>query len=110
MRCARCGADTRVAETRFRENQTTRRRRTCVDERCKHSSWTIEIHEAAAGGSRTNIVSHAETLRRRWAQLARDRIIAAELHKGWAALGKRFGLTKTSVYLAAHRGRWRPRP
>ncbi len=109
MKCSRCGGVTRVVDTRHQDNVLTiRRRRSCIDALCRHQSWTIEIHEAAAGASHRVVAAHAATLRGRWAMLARDKAIAAELHRGWQLLAARYGITKGAVYLAAKRGRRKP--
>ena len=83
----------------------TRRRRKCQDPTCLHRFMTYEVHAPAWTVAKSYAAGHAKTLLRRWAFLARDKAIAAELHKGWEPIARRLGLSRSAVYLAARHGR-----
>ncbi len=102
MNCPTCGAPSSVLDTRPRSNLTTTRRRACLR---GHRFTTVELHSAAAVSAKQRAVVYAKTVRQRIAQRARDIAIAADLHRGWEPAAKRYGLTKSAVYLAAARGR-----
>lgn len=102
MKCPRCGAATRVAETRTALHLTTRRVRVCAN---AHRFTTIEVHEPVFCSARQRARAFAATTTRRLNLRERDRTIAAELHRGWRLLADKFNMTKTGVYDAARRGR-----
>lgn len=105
MNCPRCGADSRVYDSRPGEHFTTQRKRVCLAP-AAHRFTTLEMHQAAACSAKQRLVKLAQTIQRRVALWHRDREIAQSMHLGWKALARRFDMeTKSAVFLAAKRGR-----
>lgn len=105
MKCPRCGADSRVYDTRQADHFTVARRRECLGPK-PHRFATVEMHQAAYCSAKQRLVALAATIQRRVALLQRDREIAQSMHTGWKAIARRFNMeTKSAVFLAAKRGR-----
>lgn len=102
MKCPRCGAASNVIETRAAVHMTTARRRECLN---GHRFTTHEVYGVTFKATDTRLKRVAETIKRRIELWKRDRVIAAELHKGYRSLMQRYGLTKSAVYLAARRAK-----
>jgi hypothetical protein len=105
VNCPRCGADSRVYDSRPGEHFTTQRKRVCTGP-VPHRFATLEMHQAAACSAKQRLAVLAATIQRRVALWRRDREIAQSMHLGWKAIACRFGMeTKSAVFLAAKRGR-----
>jgi hypothetical protein len=101
--CPTCGAKTSIViATRRGAFNTTTRRRECPR---GHRFNTREVHEPVWCSAKQRAQAFAATIGARVALRHRDMWIATSLYKGWQALAERFDLDKSSVYLAAKRGR-----
>lgn len=105
MICPKCGAASRVLETRAGDHLTTKRRRQC--EACAHRFVTVEILSTAA-----HIVTIRRAARKVRTVLEQRRIdieIAARLHENGGRRGlllAQYGFDdNASLYRAARRGR-----
>ena len=105
MNCPKCGAASRVLETRAGDHLTTKRRRQC--EACAHRFGTVEILGAAAHV--TTIRRAARKVRQVLEQRRIDIEIAGRLHENGGRRGlllTQYGLEdNASLYRAARRGR-----
>lgn len=103
MKCDRCGADSRVLETREGQGFSTKRRRECLC--CANRFTTVEVHEAVYCSAKPRAAQYFQTVKKRVALYHRDIQLAERLHEGVHALAAEFGITRKAVYLAASRGR-----
>lgn len=103
MKCPHCNADSRVLATREGANFTMTRRREC--EGCKARFTTIEIHQPVFCSAKQRAKVHAKTIEQRVELLERDMEIARRSHEGWQKLADEFKLERSTVFLAAQRGR-----
>lgn len=105
MKCAKCGADSSVLETRLFEYGTTMRRRECFN---GHRFQSIEIYRECYGSTRERCrVYFTTTIARYKAMWERNRDIAREYAKGmsWEALAKKYNLSRSAFFLALKAGR-----
>jgi hypothetical protein len=103
MICPTCGAATSaVIDTRRGVFNTTTRRRECPR---GHRFNTREVHEPVWCSAKQRAKVFAATVAARVKLRERDMAIARALHLGWKALASRYGIDKSTIYLAAERGR-----
>lgn len=103
MICPHCGAEkTAVIETRRGAFNTTIRRRECEN---GHRFGTREIHEPVFCSAKQRAKAFAATVASRIRLRLRDIEIARQSHIGWQALVQKHGLERSTVFLAARRGR-----
>lgn len=105
MKCARCGADSNVLDTRLFEYGTTVRRRQCFN---GHRFQSIEIYRECYGSTRERCKTYfTVTVARYRAMWERNKDIARSIAAGvsWEVLAKKYELSRTSVYLALRAGR-----
>lgn len=102
MFCPYCGADSHVTDSRPGRSLTIIRKRQCLDNP-KHRFLSREIYENCFSTAKRRVNMYAETVRRRIGIFERDRDIFHSWKEGVAVLMDRYGLCKSSLWLA----RWR---
>lgn len=103
MKCPECGTEkSSVLETRRGAFNTTTRRRECEN---GHRFGTREIHEPVFCSAKPRAKAFAATVASRVRLRLRDIEIARQSHIGWQALAQKHGLERSTVFLAARRGR-----
>lgn len=91
-----------VLETRAAAHHPTARRRVCP---LGHRFTTREVHEPVFCSAKPRAKAFAATVAKRLKLRARDINIAKALHKGWQAIAEKTGMERSTIYLAARRGR-----
>lgn len=105
MKCARCGADSDVLETRLFEYGTTMRRRQCFN---GHRFQSIEIYRECYGSTRERCKTYfTVTVARYKAMWLRNKDIARGIAAGvaWQVLADKYAISRSAVYLALKAGR-----
>lgn len=103
MICPTCGARTSIVlETRAAAHNTTTRRRECP---LGHRFNSREVHEPVWCSAKQRAQAFAATVKARVELRNRDIAIAKKLHKGWQAIASKTGMERSTIYLAAKRGR-----
>jgi hypothetical protein len=105
MKCAKCGADSSVLETRTWEYGTTMRRRECFN---GHRFNSIEIYRECYGSTRERCKTYFKVTMVRYKALwDRNLNIAREIAKGtsWEVLAEKYKISRSALYNALRAGR-----
>lgn len=105
MKCAKCGAESSVLETRAFEHGTTSRRRECLN---GHRFHTVEIYRECYGSTRERCRIYFEVTCVRYQALwNRNLEIARAIAAGvtWQTLAEKFQVSRSGVYNALRAGR-----
>lgn len=105
MKCARCGADSAVLETRLWEYGTTVRRRECFN---GHRFQSIEIYRECYGSTRERCKTYfTVTVARYRAMWERNKDITKSIAAGvkWEVLAAKYKISRSAIYLALRAGR-----
>ena len=99
MRCAECGADTRlVSEELAQDGLLVTRQRVCA---AGHTTTTYEVTETVWSSGKLRHAAFVPAAQRRWARVARDAEIMSALSAGMRrkAAARKWGLTTEALRL-----------